>query len=170
MLWHHSTTETPKIWKDEQNSKLHIPDSVTTAGHCISLQLGKLAAQFMLRVSHFNDFSIFCSARVRSHHLPKNFSSPYFQWETQALSVPTQSVRSLGGHQTKPSSHVQSLAASVLFLRVSWARNGLKLSGQQQKQRSWTSFHANDLSVASCSFTVLLSARAPGPSKPGARF
>lgn len=144
--------------------------SLTTAGHCIFPRLGKLGARVMLRVSHSDGFSSLCSAREWSHRLPRNFSSP-----SQALPLPLWSIRSLEncslkGHQKKPSSPVQRLAARVLPLCVSWARNGLKPSGQQQKQRSRTSFHANDLSVASCLFTVLLSARAPGPSKPGARF
>lgn len=148
--------------------------SLTKAGHCNFLQPGKLVAHFMPRVSCSDDFLILCSAREWSHHLLSYFSSLTSSGERKP-SLPPWSIRSLEncslkGQEKKPSSHEQRLAASVLSLCVSWARNGLKPSGQQQKQRSWTSFHANDLSVASCSFTVLLSARAPGPSKPGARF
>ena len=147
---------------------------LTVSDHCPFPQLGKPVADFMPRISHSDDFSVLCFASEWPRRLPRNSSSPYFQGETQALSLPPRSTRSpescsLRGHQ-KPPSHVQRLAASVFSRCVSRARNGLKPSGQQQKQRSRTSFHANDLSVASCSLTALLSARALGPSKPGARF
>lgn len=128
-------------------------------------QVGKLVAHFMPGVSHSDDSS-FYALLVSDNITCQGISAPLTFGGKRKPSLPPRSTRSpencsLKGHQKKPSSHVIS---------VFWARNGLKPSGQQQKQRSWTSFHANDLSVASCLFTVLLSARAPGPSKPGARF
>lgn len=172
--------ETPKIcvqssWKDNQNSKSRIPECLWP----MQVAAPSLILASLWLVSRLESpilmMSPFC-ALLESHHItcqgisaPPTFSGkgkpPLPPW-----SIPSLENRSLKGHQRKPSSHAQRLAASVLSPCVSWARNGLKPSGQQQKQRSWTSFHANDLSVASCSFTVLLSARALGPSKPGARF
>lgn len=130
---------------------------LTNAGHCTFPQPGRLVAHCMPRVSYSDDFSLSCSAGEWGHPLPRNFSSLYPQWESSPLSFPIHSWRSAPWKATK-----RSLPAmcSVLSLRVSPARNGLKPSGQQQKQRSWTSFHANDLSVASC---ASLCSCLPGP-------
>lgn len=166
---------TPKIyiqssWKDQQNSKSEICEylgrmQVTASSlNLSSLWLISCLESPILRISPFY-------ALLESDHITcQGISAPltlsllshhkaYAPCTTAPLKATNRSLQAMYRDWLK-----------VSYLCVFWARNGLKPSGQQQKQRSWTSFHANDLSVASCWFTVLLSARAPGPSKPGARF
>lgn len=140
---------------------------LTNAGHCTFPQPGKLVAHCMPRVSYSDDFSLSCSAGEWGHPLPRNFSSPYPQWEASPLSFPTHSLEkcSLKGHLKKPSSHVQHLISACVLCQE-WVK----------AIRATTK--AKILNIISCKwpfsgflcFTVLLSARAPGPSKPGARF
>lgn len=160
--------ETPKIciqssWKEEQNSK-----STTPECHCTFPHLGKLVACFMPGVSHSDDSSILCSAGKRSHPLPRNFSSPSFQWATRALSP----QRKASLKATKRS--LQAMDRD--WLQVSLLR--VCLLGQERVKAIRATTKAKILNIISCKwpfsgfllFTVLLSARALGPSKPGARF
>lgn len=145
-------------WKDAQNSKSWISECfwpmqvIAPSLSLASLWLISCPESPILMISPFH-------ALLESEAIPcQGISAPLIVSGKQALSPSPHTPWRRGPWKATERSLPDM--CSVWSLPVSCARNGLKPSGQQQKQRSWTSFHANDLSVASC---ASLCSCLPGP-------